>query len=464
MNSLSKVRRFNFNKNDNYTCRDFTYTYFADIDFPGDILISFFRSDFRGSRFENVIFRNNCFDRADFISCTFVNCKFINTNIGASEIKSCYFYNVSFEECKYDNTSIQESTFEKCSFNREHILVNMKNCHLLNSSIYDCTFERSTTEAITFEFCQLCNTDLATMHAECHKFISCELKNVKLGLSYVFGYLLCDTSIKDFEVLYRGKAVTLNSQEEAMKFLEESRMYEIINIFFLYQNFEKIPKLLEKSLLYLYNNFTPSTKIEIINIFEALIFYTTHDFITYQCFIECLAVINEIQPPKLRLEDELQFVGYKEKLNYIIPNGLYGKKFIESSYGKNAFIILHIETEDYNQALNISNKFLEELYQRCMLMPFWELTESQKGSWVLTFAISALIIVVLPKVIKNYYAIISEIQVKKGFKRLLLQKLEKKRLSIEEINQLADVVTKLDITQQIDIDIPQQISSIKALL
>ena len=173
--------------------------------------------------------------------------------------------------------------------------------------------------------------------------------------AYVFGYLLCNTSIKDFKILYRGKEVNLDCKEQAMKFLENSRTYELINVFFIYQGFDKIPELLEDILLYLYNNYNSICKNDINNIFEALIFYTTHDMVPYDCFIDCVSRINSIVLPKLNLEGELQFIGYKEKLNHIITDGLYGKNFILSSYDKNALIILHIETDDYDEALNISN-------------------------------------------------------------------------------------------------------------
>lgn len=464
MNSLSKIKKFKFDKQDDYTCKDFSYTHFVDIDFSLYPAISFFRSDFRGSRFENIIFKNNCFDRADFISCTFTNCKFLNVDIGASEMKTCYFLNVVFENCNFNNTSIQESTFEKCNFNNQHILINMKHCTMHDTRILDCTFERSTTENITFENCLLQKTDLATMHAECHRFINCELYMVKLGISYVFGYLLSKTNIKEFEVLYRGKEVKLDSQEEALKFLEETRMYEIINIFFIYQKFERIPKLLENTLAYLYGNYNTSTKAEIINIFEALIFYVMQDITPYKCFIDCLAVINSMSLPKMKCEDELLFVAYKEKLNYIFSTGMYGKSFIESSCNEKAFITIHIDTNDYDQALMISNEFLEKLYQNCMISPSWELIDKEKGSWILTFVISAMVIVILPKVAKNYYNLFSEIQIKRKFKKQLLQKLEKKSVSLVEMQNLADVVSKLNFTDQTDINIPKQISEIKTFL
>ena len=90
--------------------------------------------------------------------------------------------------------------------------------------------------------------------------------------------------------------------------------------------------------------------------------------------------------------------------------------------------------------------------------------ESRKGSWILTFAVSAMVIVILPKIIKNYYNHISEIQIQKEFKKKIIQKLQDNTVSIEIIDKLADVVGKLQLDKQSEIDIPKQISEIKAFL
>ena len=82
---------------------------------------------------------------------------------------------------------------------------------------------------------------------------------------------------------------------------------------------------------------------------------------------------------------------------------------------------MHIETDDYDEALNISNDFLEMLYRKCKLEGKWELIESRKGSWILTFVIPAMLIVMLPKVIKNYYNLISEIQIKHKIKKKIIK-------------------------------------------
>ena len=68
MNLISETKDIKINENEDYTCKDLSYMNFKDIDFSLYNPISFFRSDFRGSRFENIIFKNTILDRADFIA------------------------------------------------------------------------------------------------------------------------------------------------------------------------------------------------------------------------------------------------------------------------------------------------------------------------------------------------------------------------------------------------------------
>lgn len=56
-----------------------------------------------------------------------------------------------------------------------------------------------------------------------------------------------------------------------------------------------------------------------------------------------------------------------------------------------------------------------------------------------------MVIVILPKIIKNYYNLISEIQIQKEFKKKIIQKLQDNTVSIEIIDKLADVVGKLQL-------------------
>ena len=70
----------------------------------------------------------------------------------------------------------------------------------------------------------------------------------------------------------------------------------------------------------------------------------------------------------------------------------------------------------------------------------------------------------LPKIIKNYYNLISEIQIKSSLKKKILKKADCARLTTNEMEQLVDIVDKLKILEQTEIDIPQKISNIKAIL
>lgn len=147
MGNIIKFNRFTDNGSLSREKENLSYTLFEKLDFINVLpKISFFRSDFRGSRFINVTFHKNNFDRADFISAIFENCSFNEVDIAACEIKNCYFNNCNFTLNNYANTSIQECTFENCTFENEQFLVHMKNCVFINCTMKNCNFDRSSTE------------------------------------------------------------------------------------------------------------------------------------------------------------------------------------------------------------------------------------------------------------------------------------------------------------------------------
>ena len=57
-----------------------------------------------------------------------------------------------------------------------------------------------------------------------------------------------------------------------------------------------------------------------------------------------------------------------------------------------------------------------------------------------------------------------QILLQKEFKKKIIQKLQDNTVSIEIIDKLADVVGKLQLDKQSEIDIPKQISEIQAFL
>ena len=78
-----------FHAGQSYEKCDLSYRIFKDLDFSVIGPISFFRSDFRGSKFSSITFLCNNFDLADFIGNTFLNVEFREVNWGNSEVKNC---------------------------------------------------------------------------------------------------------------------------------------------------------------------------------------------------------------------------------------------------------------------------------------------------------------------------------------------------------------------------------------
>ncbi|MDE6606915.1 MAG: hypothetical protein K2K54_04055, partial [Lachnospiraceae bacterium] len=77
MNSFSIYNLFCKQNEEKVEKQDLTYQIFKDLDYTKLMYkTSFYRSDFRGSKFENVTFYQNNFDIADFINNMFINVEF----------------------------------------------------------------------------------------------------------------------------------------------------------------------------------------------------------------------------------------------------------------------------------------------------------------------------------------------------------------------------------------------------
>lgn len=228
MYSITTSRHFTDTGSYQREKEDLSYYIFKDLNFSDSKRhISFYRSDFRGSKFINVNFYRNNLDRADFISCALKKSSFISVDFGGCEVKNCYFDNVNFERNKYDAMAIQQSTFIDCNFYNEHFMITMYDCKFIRCTFTDCSFDESSTEKLEFVNCKISNTNFATMHAECHTFISCELNNVCLDTSYVFSYFFYNTNLDSIDFLSRGEVVHLRALNNLYKrLLGETRYFE----------------------------------------------------------------------------------------------------------------------------------------------------------------------------------------------------------------------------------------------
>ena len=460
--------------NDKNCARDkenLSYTLFKDIDlFYDNIGISFFRCDFRGSKFINCNFYRNNLDRADFVACVFQNVNFKNTQIAACEIKNCYFNAVTFEDQNYyNNTSIQECTFINCRFKSEQFLVNMKNCKFIDCVFSDCIFERSTTEKLYFEKCNIQNTDLATMHAERHIFKECDLENVYIGIDYIFGYLFCNTNIAEMKVLYHGEEVCLNDGKVFANYIKslwmQQRYYEFINANVIYGYYDCVPEALRKSLELSKNKTDSIRELDISDILDSLCFYIENSILPYNSFVEVMNIIDNYKWSEFGSKEYVTYITICNRITLIVNNANFSADFINSAQDNISTVTFHCKTDDYDKAYNLTTNILSEICIACNISDNYILLDKEKGSWILTFVICSSIALMLPKIIKCYADTILEIKTKNRISKQLERKLENKHLKITDLKLISEIAENSHIITNGDanyekISIPDLIDSI----
>lgn len=445
MNPLTPVRIFEDNGSVTRECENFTYMQFVNFrQSEMTAPVSFFRSDFRGSKFAHCSFWRNNFDRADIISCVFENCQFTNVHIGASEMKNCYFKDVIFKNNNYNHTSIQESTFENCEFTDEHLIVNMKNCRLINCKLSNCSFERSTVESVSFLECKIYSSDLATMHAERLEFEKCTIQDSSMGISYIFGYLFYQTDLSGIKILYRGVELpftkeTINSHAERL--WEERRFCEFLNASIICGNFNFVPEIVTKSLENLLQESPYLREIELDGIFKILKFYTLNNVFPFPVFCQIVENLESFEWKKLTTEERIKYISNCEMLKFLIQDGEYNAEFISSAHDCQSILTIHCNTDDYEAAKESAYKFLESLSDRLNISGGFTLLDTKKGSWVFIFLVVSSIALLIPKVIAETINVSLEISTKRQIRKLLEPKLKQKNMSINDLKTITEIVS-----------------------
>lgn len=458
MYNVIKNNRFQDDGRDSYEKENLSYMLFVDMSlFHNDIGISFFRCDFRGSKFYNCHFFKNNLDRADFISCVFQKVTFRATQIASCEMKNCYFDDVEFSNGNYyNNTSIQECTFRNCRFESEQLLVNMKNCTFINCSIIDCSFERSTTERLTFIGSRIVNTDFATMHAERHVFKDCQLQRVYIGITYIFGYLFFKTNLDEMVVLYRGDEVYLENESTFAAYINDlwlqQRYYEFINANIIYKNFDYIPDILHQALTLSYNKVASMRKLDIEDILDSLCFYVENCILPYKCFEKVIDIVDSYCWERFPDDEYLSYVTRRTKIDMTVNLANFSSDFIRSAYDSISTVTFHCKTDDHDKALNLATNVLSEVCRELGFNGSFCLVDEEKGSWILTFAICSSIALLMPKLLKCYADVIIEIKTKKRISSQLEKKLSSKNLKLTDLKLLSEIAANAHLIPGGDIN------------
>ena len=316
----------------------------------------------------------------------------------------------------------------------------MQHCKLVNCTFTGCTFEMSTTDSDMFECCKFYNTNLATMHAENHKFVDCQFDNVCLGSSYFFGYSIANCSWNQVVFLYRGEHVNINNlliDEVLEKFEVEHRYNDILNFYISSKLQEKIPEMLRKSFKY-FEEKPFGRMLEISLIIENLSFAAIYETIDYEIIYESLIIIEDIDMSNYSFDERIEITSLCTKLQ----NALYLKDHSEEYLAKinvNSISTLSIKinNDDYDTCNEAARNILASISDES----YWTLIEKQKGSWTLIYsAATVIVLAALPKIIKNYADVYFDIKTKKALSDKLLQKLESTDLSLKDIKKLTTAI------------------------
>ncbi|MCL2064774.1 MAG: pentapeptide repeat-containing protein, partial [Candidatus Cloacimonetes bacterium] len=417
---------------------DLSYYLFENIDFSEHIRhISFFRSDFRGSKFTNVYFYKNNLDRADFISACFTKCSFKSANFGGCEIKNCYFENTVFDNNLYKDASIQQSIFNNCVFSDEKFLVSMYDCSFINCKIKNCSFEMSTTEKLSFNRCFIENVDFATMHAEMHSFIHCDLRNVCIGSSYIFGYLICHTNLENMVLLYRGEKVSLDKSNIQSLYSQE-RFYEFINANILLGNYNIILPLIKESFKRLVDFPQFIRKSEIENILNCIIFYFKNEVIPFHQFVDIFHFFTNNNWQQFDISERINYLSKLEVLRIMLESGEYDYNFIQCIPNViTSKIEMFFQTEDHNSALE-SSKTIFDIASEILNFKFtYSLISERKGSWILLYTIPTVVVFLIPKIIREFHNLKCTMKIQNSLCDRIIKQLEKTNLNTKDIAYLA---------------------------
>ena len=469
VNEVQMYYQNDFIKFKEFEGKDLSYSIFEKVDFHKFIhSVSFYRSDFRGTKFTNINFYKNNFDRSDFLSAIIIDCTFDKVQFGCCQMKNCYFKNVRFTNNFYRNTSIHSTTFVDCEFPDETFLINMQHCKLINCTFSGCSFEMSTTDSNIFEKCKFINTNLATMHAENHKFIECELENVCIGSSYFFGYSIANCTLKQVVFLYRGERISFESlklSEFIEKFEREHRFNDMLNLFISSNAQSQIPNLIKECFDY-YKNISYGRMLDISVILESLSFAAIYETVDYEFLHDSLTTISEADLSSYNFDERIEIEALYTKLQNALYLSEHSEEYLARiDANRKSVLSIRFKSDDYDECILMARQLLNSISDA----DYWTLIEKQKGSWILIYSVATMVALsALPKIIKNYADVYFDIKTKKVISNKILQKLENTDVSFKDIKKLTAATQEAELTlpagKCINKNISKEIATITAHL
>ncbi len=436
---------FNKQNEEKVEKQDLTYRIFKDIDYTKlKYKTSFYRSDFRGSKFENITFYQNNFDIADFINNIFLNVEFNQVNFGEAEIKNCVFNKCYFKENTYTSVPFTNCSFIKCDFTNETFRLTMKECTFKECTFKSCVFDQCSTDTIEFNDSTIIKCELSTMHAENYKIINCTFRDTYLGINFLGTYLIKGTDFNLLSFKYRGEIVHISNTDYFARYtydmFEHFRYYEYLNLLIILS----ANCVLEDELARVLENFdnidNKNLRIYTIkSIFEMLEFYFGSNCLSISTICNLLTVFDHyknIFPDDEKLNIEC---GIFRIENLIIKSNTTIDYLLNCDPSNMALAEFTFDTDDVDEAKAKVDKLMCIVNQRLInnyyTLPY-NIISIKKGSVIITITSSLLLILLAAKVAKSVCHTVCKMQVEIATSKKLLNTIENTRTHSTMLNVL----------------------------
>lgn len=433
MNLLSVYNFFDKQNEEKVEKQDLTYQIFKDIDYTRlKYKTSFYRSDFRGSKFENTVFYQNNFDIADFINNIFLNVEFNKVDFGEAEIKNCVFNKCYFKENTYKSVPFTNCTFIKCDFTNEVFHLTMKECTFKECTFKNCIYDQCSTDTIEFNDCTIIKCELSTMHAENYKIIGCTFRDTYLGVNFLGTYLIKETDFNLLSFKYRGNIVNISSSDFFEQYTRDMfkhfRYYEYLNLLVVLG----INCIIEDELARVLENFNNIDNknlrlYTIKSIFEMIEFYFGSNYLSISTTCNLLIVMehyknNFSDDEKLNIE-----CGIFRLINLITTSNLSTDYLLNCDPSETALAEFTFDTDDIEEAKAKVDKLMCVVNQSFTNNYYdtpYSIVSIKKGSVIITIASSLLLILLAAKVAKSVCHTICKIQIEIATSKKLLNTIE----------------------------------------
>lgn len=331
------ARRFHDTGNPKREKENFHGLLFADLDFSKSIEpISFFRSDFRQVKVQNVGFFGNNFDRADFIDAYIASSSFTACQFG-TDFLNTYFDRVTFSGNSEDTCTIAQCVYNKCTFHRELFKnTTFRTCKFIECVFEDCIFEMNTADEIAFESSEFHRIDFSNMTAVNFAFSNCIFFGLKIDPDYLGTYFFKGQPPEGISYSYKGEELQLGSEyTDALQamvevYVNENRYFEAFNSAILFNTFGNRGKSLRAIFKWVVNAVLDEPPIRRINslsrLIDALVFYSDSEAIALSDLFFMIGLLTEVPlismplTQRLEMESRLGFLKELTKENLFAPD------------------------------------------------------------------------------------------------------------------------------------------------